>query len=364
MSSPRPRILLIDDTPANLDLLLAALSADFDMQISTSGAQGLGYAAQTKPDLLLLDVMMPEMDGFEVFRRFKEHARLRDVPIIFLTALGDAHSEGIGLELGAADYIAKPINVAIAQRRIRNLLEREALHKVIQSQFDELKQATELLQALRQRELALHTEQVREQERKNVAREIHDELGQVLTGLRLHLMVMDVRYCSVDPALPKLVADMKGLLDQGMRSVRDVVKKLRPAALELGLRSALESLCNESASSSGINFIVKLADCDCASDDMRSAFVYRIAQESITNAIRHSRASTISVALRCDHEWALEVGDNGIGFEVEPGKRRTSFGLLGMHERAVALGGKLEIESTLQQGSTLRLTIPETTCSE
>ena len=153
MTRPRPGILAIDDTPANLQLLIAALTADFDLQIATTGAMGLELAGQAAPDLVLLDVMMPEMDGFEVCRRFKGDARLRDIPIIFLTALGDAQSESAGLALGAADYIAKPINVATAQARIRNLLEREALRKEIRARFDELKQATDLLQASRRREL-------------------------------------------------------------------------------------------------------------------------------------------------------------------------------------------------------------------
>ncbi len=153
MTKPRPKILAIDDTPINLQLLMVALKLDFDLQVTTSGALGLEFAAETLPDLILLDVMMPEMDGFEVCRRFKADARFRDIPIIFLTALGDVQAESTGLALGAADYIAKPVNVATAQQRIRNLLEREALRKEIQTQFNELKQATDLLQASRQREL-------------------------------------------------------------------------------------------------------------------------------------------------------------------------------------------------------------------
>jgi diguanylate cyclase (GGDEF)-like protein len=153
MTTPRPKILAIDDTPINLQLLMVALKLDFDLQITTSGVLGLEFAAETLPDLILLDVMMPEMDGFEVCRRFKADDRFKDIPIIFLTALGDVQAESTGLSLGAADYIAKPVNVDTAQQRIRNLLEREALRKEIQTQFNELKQATDLLQASRQREL-------------------------------------------------------------------------------------------------------------------------------------------------------------------------------------------------------------------
>ncbi len=153
MTKPTRRILVIDDTPINLQLLMAALTLDFDLQVATSGAQGLEYASQAAPDLILLDVMMPEMDGFEVCQRLKADPQLKDIPVIFLTAMSDNNAESIGLVLGAADYITKPINVSIAQLRIGNLLDREALRKEIQTQFNELKEATDLLQASRQREL-------------------------------------------------------------------------------------------------------------------------------------------------------------------------------------------------------------------
>ena len=100
MTLSRPKILVIDDVPENLELLIAALKDDFDLQIATSGARGLDYASQSTPDLILLDVMMPEMDGFEVCRRIKAAHQLRDIPVIFLTALGDAQDESFGLELG------------------------------------------------------------------------------------------------------------------------------------------------------------------------------------------------------------------------------------------------------------------------
>ena len=96
MTTPRPKILAIDDTPINLQLLMVALKLDFDLQITTSGVLGLEFAAETLPDLILLDVMMPEMDGFEVCRRFKADDRFKDIPIIFLTALGDVQAESTG----------------------------------------------------------------------------------------------------------------------------------------------------------------------------------------------------------------------------------------------------------------------------
>jgi DNA-binding response OmpR family regulator len=144
MSRPRPRILAIDDTPTNLLTLGAALEADFDLQITTSGAMGLAMATKAPPDLILLDVMMPEMDGYETCRRIKASPALRTIPVIFITALAGISTESLGLTLGAADYITKPINVEITRLRICNLLERERLRKEVEEHRDHLE---ELVQA-------------------------------------------------------------------------------------------------------------------------------------------------------------------------------------------------------------------------
>jgi diguanylate cyclase (GGDEF)-like protein/PAS domain S-box-containing protein len=135
----RAKILAIDDTPANLLTLGAALESDYDLQVATSGMAGLELARKQPPDLILLDVMMPEVDGFETFRRIAAEPTLKDIPVIFVTALDNLDSEVAGLQLGAADYITKPIRVVIARQRIHNLLEREYLRKQVQSQRDLLR---------------------------------------------------------------------------------------------------------------------------------------------------------------------------------------------------------------------------------
>ncbi len=138
MTVKRPKILAIDDTPVNLLTLGSVLEADYELQFATSGAQGLALALADPPDLILLDVMMPQVDGFETFRQLAAQATLRHVPVIFVTALSDFGSEDAGLSLGAADYITKPINVALARGRIHNLLERERLRKEVEAQRDRL----------------------------------------------------------------------------------------------------------------------------------------------------------------------------------------------------------------------------------
>ena len=138
----RPKILAIDDVPANLSILRAALADEFVLQIANSGAAGLALAAESPPDLILLDVMMPEMDGFETFRRLKVLPTLAHIPIVFITAMHDMESEVTALALGAADYITKPIDVCTARLRLSNLLEREQLRRQMEHQRDQL--ATEI----------------------------------------------------------------------------------------------------------------------------------------------------------------------------------------------------------------------------
>ena len=138
MSDKKPKILAIDDTPANLFLLGSGLTTDFDLQIATSGLMGLALAMESPPDLILLDVMMPEMDGYETCRRLKAEPSLQDIPVIFVTALDASDAEVKGLALGAADYITKPINVEIARQRIHNVLERERLRKTRESQIEHM----------------------------------------------------------------------------------------------------------------------------------------------------------------------------------------------------------------------------------
>ena len=137
--------MAIDDTPVNLMLLKATLQQEFDVRIASSGAEGLAMARQQQPDLILLDVLMPEMDGYETCRRLKADDSLKHIPVVFITAKNDPTSENVGLALGAADYISKPVNVSITRQRIHNLLDREKLRTQVETQRDQLE--AQLLQS-------------------------------------------------------------------------------------------------------------------------------------------------------------------------------------------------------------------------
>lgn len=119
----RPRLLIVDDIPANIRSLHAILAEEYDILFATEWRKGLDLAQRLQPDMVLLDVMMPELDGYEICRRLKSDQSTHDIPVVFITALGNQEDEERGLAVGGADYIAKPFRPAIVRLRVRNLLE-------------------------------------------------------------------------------------------------------------------------------------------------------------------------------------------------------------------------------------------------
>ncbi len=137
-------ILVVDDTPANIDVAKGVLSEDYRIQAAVNGPMALKVIEKKAPDLILLDIMMPEMDGYEVCRRIKENESTRDIPIIFLTAKAEVEDETKGLSLGAVDYITKPISPPILKERVRTHLELRKARLVLEEQNRELIKAAEL----------------------------------------------------------------------------------------------------------------------------------------------------------------------------------------------------------------------------
>ena len=122
LSNRQPRLLVVDDQPVNIQALYQAFSADHQVLMATNGEQALKIAVSKQPDLVLLDVMMPGMDGHEVCHRLKADESTRDIPVIFVTAHSDEASETLGLEMGAVDFISKPINTKIVRARVKTQL--------------------------------------------------------------------------------------------------------------------------------------------------------------------------------------------------------------------------------------------------
>ena len=142
----KPTILIVDDNPANVDLLVDLLAADYQTKVATNGARAIHLATTLPLDLILLDVMMPEVSGYEVCEQLKADPATRDIPVIFVTAMGEAQDETKGFRLGAVDYVTKPISPPVVRARIKTHLTLAALMRQQRLQNEQLaRQADELM---------------------------------------------------------------------------------------------------------------------------------------------------------------------------------------------------------------------------
>ncbi|MFC0131218.1 hypothetical protein CR105_03960 [Massilia eurypsychrophila] len=211
----------------------------------------------------------------------------------------------------------------------------------------------------RVRALAAQNETRLEGERKHIAREVHDELGQVLTALRMDLSVLAMRFGALDPAVNDKVLEMKGLVDRAILGVRNVAVNLRPPALDMGLVPAIEWLCADFTRQTRIACVLDAGAEHIDLDEKRAVVIFRIVQESLTNVMRYARASKVGIILAQEASLLrLEVRDNGCGFDQAVAARRKTFGLLGMRERALALGGQVDIASAPGIGTVIGVAIP------
>ncbi|MCW8825221.1 MAG: two-component system response regulator [Gammaproteobacteria bacterium] len=137
---PQQTILAVDDTPANIDVVKGILSQSYFVQAAVSGKMALRIIEKSRPDLILLDIMMPEMDGYEVCQKIKADSALCEIPIIFLTAKSEEEDEAKGLELGAVDYITKPLRPAILKERVKIHLELKAARDLLSRQNEILEE--------------------------------------------------------------------------------------------------------------------------------------------------------------------------------------------------------------------------------
>jgi PAS domain S-box-containing protein len=219
----------------------------------------------------------------------------------------------------------------------------------------------ELEQSRRElRALAARLQAAREEERTRIAREIHDELGQALTALKLDLSWLEQRG-TWTPSGTFRVGDgsIAAQIDQTLEIVRRIATELRPSVLDqLGLDAAIEWLVQESGKRSGVTVELR-ADSLPALPDSIASHAFRIIQEALTNVSRHAKATRADVIIRWQAPWlVIEVRDDGSGIAPESLSGIRSLGLLGMRERAVACGGTLDIHGDAGRGTTVRAKIP------
>ncbi|HET8708418.1 MAG TPA: histidine kinase, partial [Pseudomonadales bacterium] len=217
----------------------------------------------------------------------------------------------------------------------------------------ELKRSRELL-----RRFAQTHDNIREQECKRIAREIHDELGQQLTALRLDIALSVTQFGSENPDLYKRLQEMKRAVDTTIHTVRSIASSLRPAPLNMGLPSAIDWLVEQLQSRCDLSVELDLKAVPKNLPEEIANSLFRIIQESLTNIARHANAQNVWIIFaKSEDQLILEIRDNGQGFDEAQVKQNSS-GLLGIVERASLMNGSANVESKLGEGTKIEVSIP------
>jgi signal transduction histidine kinase len=328
-------ILIVDDNPNNLDVLVTMLRrSGYEVQIALDGQSACQHAEKSPPDLILLDILMPGMDGFETAICLKKIDRLRETPIIFLTAVDDVTQKIKGFEVGGVDYITKPLH-------IKELLARINTHLTLRKLQLQAKHAAAI------------------EERAHLARELHDSVTQTLYSLTMYADAARLALASnkQDAALEHVNA-LRGLTREAMRDMRLLVFELRPPILtQEGLIAAIQTRLDSVEARSGYQTTFIVEGKTQFPPEVETE-LYRIVQEALNNIVKHAQAQQVTVQLLQDNQYLqLTILDDGQGFDVATAQQQGRIGLRSMKERAQKLGGTLIIESTPGRGTTLRVEI-------
>ena len=354
-SPDAPLVLVAEDDADLRAYLVSLLRPRYRVLATADGAAALAAARQQPPHLVLSDIMMANLSGTELLRALRSDPRLAHVPVVLLTAVVGARARVFSLREGANDYVAKPFDDEELLARLESQVRLSLLTRQLDAQV--AAQTREI------RALADNLVAIQEGERTRIAREVHDELGQVLAALRLTLdhgrrMVErgELDATRIDGAL----VEAHRILDRVHEAVSDVLNELRPGRLESqGLSVAIETMGHELARRKGLRWLFtnELAD-DCLPNEHAVA-LFRIIQEALTNVSRHARAASVSVTLdQRDGSVHLQVIDDGVGFDPAAAPPGGHFGLLGIRERARLLDGTVRFESRPGAGTRLHVTLP------
>jgi signal transduction histidine kinase len=361
----RPLILIVDDDPHIARSLSAMLGrCGYATVTATTGREALEVAEQDTVDGVLLDVRLPDLEGVDLIKPLKDvHP---DVAIIMVTAYASVPSAIGALNRGASGYVTKPFAMDEVLVILQEGLEKQRLisenRRLLEEAGRELKERERVQQVLVESEaelhrLTAHLHSVREEERARLAREIHDELGQQLTALKMELAWMRKRL-PTSPALLREKAESMGMaLDAAIHTVGRISSELRPGLLDdLGLAAAMEWQAAEFAKRTGIACEVDISSDDMAIRRELATALFRVYQEALTNVARHANAASVRISLGADGDTVtLEVQDDGRGITEEQVRSPASCGILGMRERLRPWNGTVEIGGARDAGTTVRV---------
>jgi signal transduction histidine kinase len=349
-------VLLLEDSPLDAELELKMLvSSGCECNATCVKTSDEFSAALSRPelDIILADYNLPGFDGLAALAIAQR--RRPDLPFILVSGVVGEEFAVESVKAGATDYVLKSRLDRlgpVVKRALRERGERERTRAAEQG----LRDAHARLQALSTR--TLH---VQEEERRRIARELHDEIGQALTAVKIHIQAAQRRLPG--PAREALNESIE-VVDQALNQVRSLSLDLRPPQLDqLGLVAALRWHVDKQTAVSGINaeFSAPVLPRRLSSD--METVCFRIVQEAVTNTIRHAQATRLRVELKIKGETlAISVSDNGRGYDIAEARRRSletgHAGLFGIQERATLAGGKVEFESSPGNGATIRAAFP------
>jgi two-component system, sensor histidine kinase and response regulator len=353
-------ILIVDDTPDNLRLLSSTLiERGYKVRSVINGAMALMGAQAAPPDLIMLDIKMPDLDGYEVCQRLKKQPETREIPVIFISAIDEVLDKVKAFACGGVDYISKPFQVEEVLARVENQLTIRRLQVQLQTQNDCLRQTqVELMQTLEQKQVLLQKIEAMAaiEERNHIAREIHDSLGHALTALNVQLQAAATLMPTDPRQAESFLAQAQRLGAIAMQEVRHSVNALRTEAQTQPLQEAIASLVADFRAGTGItpttNINLKL-DIPAPVDKT----IYRIIQESLTNISKYAEATIVEIQLIATHDQVcLTVRDNGKGFSLD--QQTSGFGLQSMQERAAALDGDFQLTTHLGGGCQIVVEFP------
>lgn len=344
-------ILMVDDQPSKLlsyEVILEELGENLIK--ANSGREALEILLKEDVAVVLMDVSMPEIDGFELADLIRQHPRFQKTAIIFISGVHLTDLDRLkGYERGAVDYISVPVNPELLRAKV--------------SVFADLHRKTHELELLNRelRSLSSSLIATQDDERRRIARELHDSLGQELSAAKMMAdkMAMDNR----SPESAREAADISELIDHSIQQVRSISYLLHPPLLdEIGLHSALQFYLEGFTKRSGIeiSFDVQPADFPRLPLEMETA-IFRIFQEALTNVFRHAEAREARISLvREDHQVVGTVQDNGKGISdgvMEGRLDRIGIGIGGMKQRVKEFGGELRIRNA-HPGTIVEVTVP------
>ena len=210
------------------------------------------------------------------------------------------------------------------------------------------------------KDLPMHLQSVREDERVAIAREIHDEFGQTLTSLKMDLAWIGKNKAVQDKLVLNKISAMKSLVDSSVHNMKSVVAELRPTILDdLGLEAAIEWLTEKFEQHNSILINREIAIEESTMDQEYKTAIFRILQEALTNISRHASATEVSIkCLTNESRLSMSIKDNGVGIQEKDFKKKQTFGIIGMQERVYALDGKVSVSGSPGKGTTIEVVIP------